>query len=149
VNLIIGAITFVCGMALAIAGAITYKEGIDYTGNLIAGSMGSVFALSGLALWFKDKKQIFDKSRGIYQKGKKRIQLDTFVAVQILRKRVRLSSKSSSFWCYETNLVQGFRNRINLLNNGGTYEDIMKDAECIAKFLNVPILFDKKITEKK
>jgi hypothetical protein len=97
VNLIIGAITFVCGMALAIAGAITYKEGIDYTGNLIAGSMGSVFALSGLALWFKDKKQIFDKSRGIYQKGKKRIQLDTFVAVQILRKRVRLSSKAAVF----------------------------------------------------
>ncbi len=110
---------------------------------------GLLFALIGILIYrFASVPRVFDKDSGYYWKGRKEpellrqsdnkncVRLIDIAGVQIVSEYVRNSK--SSYTSYELNLILKDGKRLNVTDHGN-YEAIVKDAETIGQFLNVPV----------
>ena len=117
--------------------------------------VGGIFAGIGFVmLWFSIRPIVFDTSSGFFWKGWKSPRnailqkamkgctaLDDILALQLISERCSGSSSnggSRSYYSYELNLVLKDRSRINVFDHGG-HKRATKDAELLAKFLDVPL----------
>ncbi len=131
--------------------------GIDFgeeklLGTIIMASMGVLFGGVGiLLLVLFGKPVVFDKSIGLYWKGKrpanpahakpgKWTRLSNIIGIQLLSEYV--SGSESSYHSYELNLVLEDGSRLNVVDHGKS-DALAKDAQKLAHFLNVPV-WDKR-----
>jgi hypothetical protein len=121
-----------------IIGGLTYMSVKAFTGVsiVIFGLFISVVPI----LATKTKKHVFDKSTGMYHRGKKEIKLNDIHAIQMIKKIG--GSVSRKYYCYEINLVLNNTKRIHLTVIGERNEP-HKDARILSDFIGVPI-WDKK-----
>nr|WP_086939673.1 hypothetical protein [Thaumasiovibrio occultus] len=100
-----------------------------------------------LSAWSHYRYYVFDKEQGIYYRRKKQSpplernkqgKLTDIYALQMVEKRVSRSSGSTSFQCYELNLVFADGERVNVLNHADQYA-LVTAAEQLATFLDVQL----------
>jgi hypothetical protein len=112
--------------------------------------MGLVFAgVGGAMLWFGLAPIVLDKRRGEYWKGrvapyeaanreslKHYAKLEQIRALQIVKERC--TSKNSSYYSYELNLVLEDGSRLNVIDHGNL-ERLREDAKRLSEFLGKPV----------
>ncbi|MCG2586982.1 hypothetical protein [Rhodohalobacter sulfatireducens] len=113
---------------------------------------GVVFFLIGSIFFKKSVRPIvFDKTDGMYWKGKKAPQVDSSVsntkkdavrlsqvhALQIISESVS-SSNSRSYRSYELNLILKDASRLNVIDHGKAVK-VREDADKLSAFLGVPV----------
>jgi len=112
--------------------------------------MGLVFVgIGGGMMYFGLAPIVFDKRRGEYWKGrtapyeaanrqglKHYTELDEIRALQIIKERC--TSKNSSYFSYELNLVLQDGRRLNVIDHGNL-ERLRADAEKLSAFLGKPV----------
>jgi hypothetical protein len=117
---------------------------------LIPVLVGLVFAgIGGGMLYFGLAPIVFDKRRGEYWKGrtapyeaanreglKHYTELDGIRALQIIKERC--TSKNSSYYSYELNLVLEDGRRLNVVDHGNL-ERLREDARRLGAFLGKPV----------
>ena len=118
---------------------------------------GGIFVLAGSLLYHYFTKPInFDRGLNLYWRGKKDpsdttakgvIQLQDVHAIQLVSERIRSqsssssrshSSRRSSYYSYELNLVLHDATRINVVDHG-KLSVIRQDADRLADFLDIPV----------
>lgn len=151
--LIFSGIFFTVGMGmLAAAGFFDlYLGKIDLEeGKYILLGIGLIFAAVGGGMYYYSTMPIvFDKGSNTFWKGRKDpksdmlnpkvkhlVDFQDIHAIQLLAERV--SSKNGSYRSYEINLVLKDATRINVIDHGNR-SSIVKDADILANFLNVPL----------
>lgn len=111
---------------------------------------GFVFSIGGsFFLYYFSIPKVFDKQLGVYYKGynskdhrvkkqkeDKYIPLKSIVAFQIIGEYV--TSSDSTYKSFELNLVLSDGTRRNVIDHGNL-KSVVKDAEVLSKFLNIPI----------
>lgn len=111
---------------------------------------GLIFSGAGSFMFYRFyKPRVFDKHLGVYYKAynvdihkirrdtsKKYIPLNTIIALQIIGEHVK--SDKGSYKSFELNLVLNDSSRKNVVDHGNL-KSIIKDAEILSEFLNVPI----------
>jgi hypothetical protein len=112
--------------------------------------VGLVFTVAGGGmLRWGSAPIVFDKSRGAYWRGrvaphemsnrhghKETADLDEIHALQLISERC--TSKDSSYYSYELNLVLHDATRINVVDHGNK-NALQEDAETLGAFLGIPI----------
>ncbi len=146
-------------LALTIAGATRTIEGsgINHPVALIFISLfGLIFAFIGTGSLFFDKMLVFDKYNGFCWVGRnmpnstkgvtktrgsveyiKKLKLDRFSAIQILKKSARNSR--GYFKSYELNLILDDGARLGVLNHM-RLKHLRADAEKLSEYLKIPVL---------
>ncbi|MUU77316.1 hypothetical protein [Winogradskyella endarachnes] len=111
---------------------------------------GLIFFSAGSFMFYSFyKPRVFDKQLGVYYKAynvdihkirrdtsKKYIPLNTIIALQIIGEHVK--SDKGSYKSFELNLVLNDSSRKNVVDHGNL-KSLIKDAEVLSEFLNVPI----------
>ena len=136
-NLLFGGAFFVMGaIATVICAGLAAETGDWRVGLFVL--LGIVFMLIGAAQVYSAISPIvFDRQRGLFSKGSKtREPLDAIYALQIVSEYI--SGDDSSYHSYELNLVLENGSRVNVVDHGDG-EQLRKDAERLAEFLNVPL----------
>lgn len=142
-------------LGMVIPGAIFVTGGMqEWTLLLFAVLFGGIFlGVGALLLYFMTMPRVFDTFYGVYYKGRKKPQdsmtlgtvqnrkkgpvpLNEVKAVQVIRERV--TSKNSSYYSYELNLVLADASRINVIDHG-KLAAVIEDAETLATALGVPL----------
>lgn len=148
-----GSIIFSLVFALPGAGAVLVGVPMmlmkgEWGGAAFMFIWGIIFGGAGVAMLMMNKPVIFDKTEGVYYRGKKydyRVtqdresqgQLSEIYALQLISERMR-SSKGRSYTSYELNLVFKDGDRINIMDHGKG-DDVEASAKKLAQFLNVPV----------
>jgi hypothetical protein len=136
-------------VALGLHGLLSQAEHIDW-GLLFPVGIGAIFILVGLFLALHFCKPItFDLDTGYFWKGRRNPALllpaeqDTFGtklkdvhALQLIRERC--TSKNSSYYSYELNLVLHDGSRVNVIDHG-KLDAIRDEARRIADLLGVDV----------
>lgn len=152
-----GAILF--ALVFAIPGVLGVLIGVPLfllQGNIFAAIFmliwGAIFGGAGIFMLKGEKPLTFDKSAGVYFRGKHYKQqfspdrenqgrLSEIYALQLVSERIQSSSRnshSSTYNSYELNLVFKDGERINVMDHGNA-EEIENSAKELAGFLDVPI----------
>jgi len=111
---------------------------------------GLLFSGAGGFMFYKFyKPRVFDKQQGLYyttyqfklhqsrrQESKDYLLLKSIVAIQIIGEHVQ--SDDGSYKSFELNLVLNDASRKNVVDHGNL-KSIIKDAEMLSAFLNIPI----------
>ncbi len=122
----------------------------DLGASIIASLVGLLFAaIGGGMLYWGAAPIVFDKRRGEYWKGrtapyeasnrerlKHYAELDGIRALQIVKERC--TSKNSSYYSYELNLVLEDGKRLNVVDHGNL-EKLREDARRLSAFLGRPV----------
>lgn len=117
---------------------------------IVFASVGLVCTIvGGVMLRIGSAPIVFDKRRGAYWRGrvaphelsnrhghKETTTLDEIHALQLISERC--TSKDSSFYSYELNLVLDDATRITVVDHGNK-DSLKEDAEALRAFLGVPI----------
>ena len=112
-------------------------------------AIGSIFLIIGLWFLYKDLKPIvFSKTSNLFWIGYKKTgvssskshsyKLDEILAVQVLWKDIRYQFYRG--FAYELNIVLADKSRIHLFSVSDP-KHLLKEAEILAKFLNVPLYY--------
>ena len=155
-----GIFCFVGVLGLVIPLAIFFTQGMqEWSLLLFAFFFGGIFFAAGsLMMYFMTIPRVFDTFYGVYYKARKKPQdqmrshhnnlskqqsvkrktarLSEIKAVQVIPERV--SSKNSSYYSYEINLVLDDASRINVIDHG-KHEAVINDAQMLATQLGVPL----------
>lgn len=152
-----GAIVF--ALVFAIPGVLAVLIGVPlflWQGKIFSALFmliwGSIFGGVGILMLKSEKPLTFDKSVGVYFRGKEYKQqfsdnrenqgwLSDIYALQLLSERIHSSSShghSSTYLSYELNLVFKDGERVNVMDHGNAAE-LETSAKELAGFLNVPI----------
>ena len=148
----IGMILF--GLAFALPGLVVLLGVAPY--NFINGEAGTgfflllwgtIFSGVGVGMMMFGKPFVFDRSRGVFYRGKKygsnptgkkktQGMFSEIHAIQLISERIH--SSKNNYTSYELNLVFKDGNRLNVMDHGG--EQAIEDAaKQLGQMLNVPI----------
>jgi hypothetical protein len=99
--------------------------------------------LGGWGVYLQSQPLDFDKTAGVFRRGKKQsIKFDEIHAVQLLSRIVEAKTppkgEVKQISIYELNLVLNDGSRVNLVSHGGLKE-ILEDSNAISDFINKPI----------
>ncbi|MGD9033629.1 MAG: hypothetical protein PVJ69_01910 [Desulfobacteraceae bacterium] len=127
------------------AGTFTFTK--DTLMPLLAGIVFAV--VGGCLLYFGTAPVVFDKSRGLFWKGRKTqggisdsnslkhfTGLEDIHALQLISEYCRGSKRS--YYSYELNLVLRDGKRINVIDHGDC-DKLREDAETLSRFLERPV----------
>jgi hypothetical protein len=126
------------------------SSGSSLAGMILPLMFGLLFAgIGGTMMYFGLAPIVFDKRRGEYWKGrtapyeaanregmKHYAKLSGVRALQIIRERC--TSKNSSYFSYELNLVLDDGSRLNVVDHGNLTR-LREDADRLAAFLGKPV----------
>lgn len=143
-------IFIVIGLAIPVIFYLTLEPGDPEALNtfLFTSLFGLLFFGAGCFTMYKFSVPIvFDKTRGIYWKGRKNPEENTndiranrlrdVHAIQLLSSYVRSDKKS--YYVYETNFILKDAERVNLVRQGGSRAKAKEDAKTLADFLGKPL----------
>jgi hypothetical protein len=150
VFLVVG-VTVLVGMSIVgFSGVASSLDGGSALPFIIPTIVGLVFTVAGGGMLRSGSAPIvFDKRRGAYWRGrvaphelsnrhghKETTALDEIHALQLISERC--TSKDSSYYSYELNLVRDDGTRINVVDHGNL-DALHGDATALASFLEVPV----------
>ena len=107
--------------------------------------IGVLFSIGGFCLYYYlSMPRVFDKHLGFYYKSytkrkrdiNKCISIDSIIALQIIGEHV--TSSDNPYKSFELNLVLEDATRKNVVDHGNL-KSIIKDAQTLSEFLNIPI----------
>ena len=147
---VFGAIFMIPGLGAMLIGA----PWLFMSGNILPGVLimiwGGMFGGGGWLIC-RDKKLVFDKSAGVYFRGKafnhdlslsSDIQgsLANIHAIQLLSEQITSDNDngSSTYLSYELNLVFKNGERTNVMDSGDGF-DVEKSAKTLAQYLGLPV----------
>ncbi len=149
----LGSLVFSLVFALPGAGAVLVGVPMmlingEWGGAAFMFVWGMLFGGAGVFMLMMNKPVTFDKTEGVYYRGKKFIygaeqdresqgQLSEIYALQLISERMQ-SSKGRSYTSYELNLVFRDGDRVNIMDHGKG-DDIEASAKKLAQFLNIPV----------
>ncbi len=148
--LLVGVAALVGMSIVGFSGLAGNLEGERVLPFLVTTIVGLVFTIAGGGMLRSGSAPIvFDKRRGAYWRGrvaphelsnrhghKETTALDEIHALQLISERC--TSKNSSYFSYELNLVRDDCTRINVVDHGNR-SALHQDANALASFLEVPI----------
>ncbi len=146
-SFLLGGMGFAVGVSISHFSTGTFPFNPDKLVPLLAG-MG--FAIvGGFLLYFGTAPIVFDKSRGVFCKGRKARDgvfdsnalkhfagLEDIHALQLISEYCRGSKRS--YYSYELNLVLSNGRRINVMDHGDC-EKLREDAQTLSQFLGKPV----------
>jgi hypothetical protein len=148
-GLVVFALVFLT-IGIAVPAIVGMANRQDVVAVIACAFAGLIFVgVGGGILYFGLAPIVFDKRRGEYWKGrtapyeaanrdslKHYAELDGIRALQIIKERC--TSKNSSYYSYELNLVLEDGSRLNVVDHGNL-ERLREDAERLSAFLGKPV----------
>jgi len=151
VRLVLSAVFTVIGLSLFIYGAYHFDEN-NFTKVMVTGPIivGFFLAVAGIYYFIFPSVSTFDRRYDWYWRGrrsltrakefsllKKAMRLSNVAAIQVLTDTFDYDDQNS-YTIWEINLVSKNGRRLNVIEIGNR-TSILKDAQMLADFLNVPI----------
>lgn len=145
-----GLVVLVVTPLIGVSGIVDIPDDVPLAIFIASALSGLVCAVAGALLLRSGSAPIvFDKRRGAYWRGrvaphelsnrhghKETAALDEVRALQVISERC--TSKDSSYYSYELNLVLDDATRINVVDHGNI-DSLREDAEALGSFLDVPV----------